>query len=389
MSTPLLLKAFVNERLTAAVEEIFQVLEKTIAEYEEAANTSQQEIERLRGLLLDFTSNRKTDLPQSSVCKEELLSERPPSEKELSYVGDQTDPEPTGIKQEVQEEWDKQHEVEQLHEIKEENHLYLSHGTAWWAGNEREPTKEPLQAHIQIIDNEEQFQVLQEDKTVHFPLPQTLSSEPPIQNDISIPDGSHNKRPAASFTTLNRMSTDQSQGSLMAERDFSDMHRCYLCDKLFPSHQHLISHAYSTHSKDAGVLCVVCGKSLNSMDSLEMHLKSHKGSKICPVCGKHYSSVTALSGHMTSHTGIKLHRCHICGKECSRKGDLKIHMRIHTGEKPYSCSYCRKGFTHSGHLRKHLRSHTGERPYRCDICGRGFLQSTHLRYHLRTHTQKC
>ncbi len=34
MSAPLLLRAFVNERLTAAAEEIFQVFERTIAKYD-------------------------------------------------------------------------------------------------------------------------------------------------------------------------------------------------------------------------------------------------------------------------------------------------------------------------------------------------------------------
>ena len=62
MSNPLLLRAFVNERLTAAAEEIFQVFERTIEKYEEEAFSSKQEIERLRGLLLEFVSNNKTGL---------------------------------------------------------------------------------------------------------------------------------------------------------------------------------------------------------------------------------------------------------------------------------------------------------------------------------------
>ena len=60
MSTPQLLRVFVNERLTAAAEEIFDVFERTIAKYEEEACSSQQEIERLRGMLLDLVSNQKT-----------------------------------------------------------------------------------------------------------------------------------------------------------------------------------------------------------------------------------------------------------------------------------------------------------------------------------------
>ena len=62
MSARLTFRAVVNERLTAAVEEIFQVFDRTIAKYEEEASSSKQEIERLRGLLLEFVSNQKTGL---------------------------------------------------------------------------------------------------------------------------------------------------------------------------------------------------------------------------------------------------------------------------------------------------------------------------------------
>ncbi len=71
MSAPLLLRAFVNERLTAAAEEIFQVFERTIAKYEEEASSSKQEIERLRSLLLESVSNQKTGVfdPRFSTCR--------------------------------------------------------------------------------------------------------------------------------------------------------------------------------------------------------------------------------------------------------------------------------------------------------------------------------
>lgn len=62
MSAPLLLRAFVKDRLTAAAVEIFQVFEKTIEKYEEEASSSKQEIERLRGLLLEFESSHKHGL---------------------------------------------------------------------------------------------------------------------------------------------------------------------------------------------------------------------------------------------------------------------------------------------------------------------------------------
>lgn len=44
------IKALVNERLTAAAEEIFSIFEQTIKEYEEIAFRSKQEIDQQRRL---------------------------------------------------------------------------------------------------------------------------------------------------------------------------------------------------------------------------------------------------------------------------------------------------------------------------------------------------
>uniref|UniRef100_A0A4W6DK90 C2H2-type domain-containing protein n=1 Tax=Lates calcarifer TaxID=8187 RepID=A0A4W6DK90_LATCA len=266
----------------------------------------------------------------------------------------QRDPEPRHIKEEDQELWpSQQQEEEQVPEFKEADVLDLPHSSIW-ENHEHEDTKPGFKVEGKMKDQ------------------------------------------AASLMSI-RMHTEQNQSSINVTRESTELsylnsvpldYQCYRCDKSFSSSHHLINHAFRMHSEDAGFLCAVCGKTLESTESLNVHLKSHRGSKCCHVCGKHCSSASALAEHMTSHTGLKLHRCHVCGKECGRKGDLKIHMRIHTGEKPFCCSFCGKSFTHSGHLKKHMRSHTGERPHRCDVCGKGYLQKAHLKYHLGTHTQK-
>ncbi|XP_029306107.1 gastrula zinc finger protein xFG20-1-like [Cottoperca gobio] len=381
--------AFVNDRLTAAAEEIFHCFEGTIAKYEEEASSSKQEIERLRGLLLEFVSNHKADFSQSSICKEETPPEQQHCEQEPSLS---VDPELRHIKEEDHELWAGQQQEEEQ-EFEDADVPYLPHSSLW-EKNEQGDTKPPFQPQTQNSESEEPFQ--EETETVRLMLPHasTLSSQTLIQNE-GVQDGRENERPAASLTS-NKTQTDQT--SLFTSRESTDLshwssaapdYRCCLCDKFFSSNHHLTNHAFRMHSKMADVLCAVCGKNLESNESLNLHLKSHKGSKCCHVCGKQCNSTTAMTEHIAGHAGVKLHRCHVCGKECSRKGDLKIHMRIHTGEKPFCCSYCDKSFTHSGHLKKHMRSHTGERPHRCDVCGRGFLQSAHLKYHLGTHTQKC
>ncbi|XP_040905068.1 zinc finger protein 37 homolog [Toxotes jaculatrix] len=393
MSPPLLLRAFVKERLTAAAEEIFQVFEQTIEKYEEEASSSKQEIERLRGLLLEFVSNHKKDISQSSICKEETPPEQHHCEQELRLSADQRGPEAQHIKEEDQELWaGQQEEEEQVRGFKDADVLHLPHSCVW-EKQEQEDTKPSLQPQTQYSESEEQFQELQEIKTVRSPFASSASSQSLIQNE-KIQDGRENERPSPSFmsdqtqTEQTPVITSRESTELLHLNSVAPDYRCYLCDKSFSSSHHLVNHAFRIHSKDSGLLCAVCGKTLEPTESLNVHLKSHRSSKCCQVCGKPCKSTTTLAEHMTSHTGVKLHRCHICGKECSRKGDLKIHMRIHTGEKPFCCSYCCKSFTHSGHLRKHMRSHTGERPHRCDVCGKGFLQSAHLKYHLRTHTQK-
>ncbi|XP_078146342.1 uncharacterized protein LOC139921417 [Centroberyx gerrardi] len=100
------LRASVKQRLTAAVEEIFGLFERTIAEYEE-------EIDRQRRLLEDVLKPEiqinKADAPQLLVSEEEV----PPEQQDWSPSLDQEDPEPPHIKEEQEELWTSQ-EGEQL-----------------------------------------------------------------------------------------------------------------------------------------------------------------------------------------------------------------------------------------------------------------------------------
>ncbi|XP_076015134.1 uncharacterized protein LOC143007603 [Genypterus blacodes] len=379
MSSTLLLKAFVNERLTAAAEEIFQVFEKTIIKYEAEVSGCQQEIQRLRGLLLHHT----TDSPQPLICKEEPSPEHQHCEQDLSPNLSLSVTEPRSIKEEETEQW------EDYQYFKQANVLYRPSSSDWRQNQQEDPEASlppPAQNNVPNSDWEEQLQELQGTKAVQFRL---------HHHDTSEPEDPESERPAAGLSDCQHALREESQIPLLTPRasiDSSDVNtltssqRCYLCD--INVSQHLSNHVCPLLPNDVGVACRVCGKAFESPDALSVHMKTHKGSSSCHVCGKQCKGITALTNHMVSHSGIKLHRCHVCGKECGRKGDLKIHMRIHTGEKPFCCSYCQMRFTHSGHLKKHMRSHTGERPHRCDVCSRRFLQSVHLKCHLRTHAQK-
>ncbi|XP_049923387.1 zinc finger protein 436-like isoform X2 [Epinephelus moara] len=120
MSKVQMLRSLVKQRLTAAAEEIFGLVERTIAEYEEELCRSKEENERQRKLL-DAVFNpqlrfHRADVQQLSVVKEEV----PPEQQEWSSSVDQEDPEPPHIQGEQEELWISQ-EGEQLQGLEEDD----------------------------------------------------------------------------------------------------------------------------------------------------------------------------------------------------------------------------------------------------------------------------
>ncbi|KAK6309160.1 hypothetical protein J4Q44_G00206230 [Coregonus suidteri] len=104
MSKIQLLRVFLNDRLTAAADEIFGVVDKMIAEY-------QEEVVRLQRLLdivlqpeIPLNLHRE-DLQQLtlSVSEVEVPPEQQHCEQEWSPSLGQEDPEPTQIKEEQEE----------------------------------------------------------------------------------------------------------------------------------------------------------------------------------------------------------------------------------------------------------------------------------------------
>ncbi|KAF7642589.1 hypothetical protein LDENG_00255270, partial [Lucifuga dentata] len=103
-------RELMNQRSTAAFEEIHERFERIIAEYEEKLNRSQQEkqrlIKQLRATLLPEVRLHRADVQQLLVQQERRSSL------------DQEEPEPSHIKKEEEEEVISQ-EGEQLHHLEE------------------------------------------------------------------------------------------------------------------------------------------------------------------------------------------------------------------------------------------------------------------------------
>ncbi|XP_078101612.1 uncharacterized protein LOC144514324, partial [Sander vitreus] len=123
-----MLRALVEQRLTAAAEEIFGLFERTIAEYEEELCRSKEENERQRELL-DAVFNpqlrlHRAALPPDNISQIVIKEEQQEcsfsvDQQECSFSVDQPDPEPPQhIKEEQEELWSSQ-EGEQLQGLEE------------------------------------------------------------------------------------------------------------------------------------------------------------------------------------------------------------------------------------------------------------------------------
>ncbi|XP_069578589.1 zinc finger protein 260-like isoform X1 [Brachyistius frenatus] len=85
-------------------------------------------------------------------------------------------------------------------------------------------------------------------------------------------------------------------------------------------------------------------------------------------------------------TAQKPYKCPCCTKCFSLTKTLIRHVKMHTEDKPYQCRFCGRNFCQKSDLVNHTRIHTGERPYQCQECHRSFAQKGNLVVHMRKHT---
>ncbi|XP_026155811.1 zinc finger protein 32-like [Mastacembelus armatus] len=166
-----------------------------------------------------------------------------------------------------------------------------------------------------------------------------------------------------------RISTDLSQEHALVPQ-LPPVFSCKVCGESFQRRKYLLTHTL-THVRDCGV----CGKHLECGEILKLHLRVHRETLFrCSVCGQSFTLQGNLRMHMRIHSGERPYGCTVCGKSFGRRATLVRHVRSHTGEKPFTCMYCGHGFVEKGNLTVHLRTHTGEKPYWCSVCDRRFSQ---------------
>ncbi|XP_073319147.1 uncharacterized protein [Pagrus major] len=410
MSKVQTLRVFVKQRLTAAAEEIFELFERTIAEYEE-------ELGRHRKLL-DAVFKPQVQLHRADV--QQLLGseeEVPPEQQDWSSSLDQEDPpELLDIKEEQEELWINQ-EGEQLRGLEEADitkFTFTPDPVKSEEDDEERPQSSKLRPRQTVfkIRDAKRWTTEADGEDCGGPEPArnfspdrrlqpaardaTSHSFEPDTDDVTEPEIDHDASEAETDDSYEWMETRGPQSGLsplqknevpgsddVGETSLSSSE----CARSFAYKGHLQKHdGVQTEAKPFS--CSVCGKSYHKKNSLRAHMNLHSGAErfSCPLCEKTFQWKRNVETHMTIHTGEKPFCCSVCGTTFAQSSTLRAHLKVHTREKPYACSICKASFGLSSNYYKHMRMHNGEKPFTCSVCGKGFGEGGHLKKHMTVHT---
>ncbi|XP_030002782.1 gastrula zinc finger protein XlCGF57.1-like isoform X2 [Sphaeramia orbicularis] len=424
-----ILRSLVEQRLTAAAEEIFGLFERTIVEYEEELCRTKEENQRQRQILDCVWNPRvlihKTDVQQHLVVKEEV----PPEQQEWNPIVDQEEPEPEPphFKEEQEELWTSQEvnitkfpstpvpvkcEDDEFNQTQTEDNK-MEANKVDCGGSEPASSFHPHR-HLQTkteeqIEDSEETEDSDEDQTLNHKPESKLPTNSSIEQMETETDGDDSGGSEPDMNPVHMESvkrrTFDSQSLLEEHMDTHTGQKLVgssECEATFSQKKNMTQETNSPRDmmkntvlspSDGGCEkkpyhCSVCTKTFSQKSHLEIHMTSHTGEKRfkCSLCHKCFRHRSNLKRHMRAHTGEKLFHCPVCQKRFICNSHLTGHMIIHTGEKPFSCSECGKRFTWKIVLERHMRLHTGEKPFSCSECGKRFTRKMGLERHVMLHT---
>ncbi|XP_045907131.1 zinc finger protein 287-like [Micropterus dolomieu] len=397
MSKVQTLRAFVQQRLSAAAEEIFELFERTIAEYEEEL-CGQRKL--LDAVFKPEVRLHRADVQLLLVSKEEV----PPEQQEWSPGLDQEDPpepliedcwnssldqedppDPPHIKEEQEELWTSQ-EGEQLQGLEEADITKFTFTPVPVKSEEDDEEEKPQSS--QLHQREMETEADREDCGGPEP---ARNSDPYRHLQPAAGDKASDSEPETDDSWDWEETREPQSGSNLLKNNEAPVRdvQCNTGKTSRSSSECATSFGHNgLQTGEKQFKCSVCNKNYRSRCALSIHMRIHTGEKpfSCSVCGRRFMHSSHLTTHLRVHTGEKPFSCSVCGKRVARKEHLTLHMRVHTGEKPFSCSVCGRRFAQSSNVVSHLRVHTGEKPFSCSVCKASFSYKGALSAHMKIHT---
>ncbi|XP_037548933.1 oocyte zinc finger protein XlCOF6-like [Nematolebias whitei] len=393
------LKTLLTERLTAAAEEIIALFKRTVVDYEDRVQRSEQEICRQKRLL-DVVLNplvklQKADKSELFARAEAASPSACDSSAHSSSSGQLQNKSPGELREEKTD-----HEEEEAADRDSLQNVTLN-------VSNHQPAVGP--ADLDQSDSESDS---------YFPSP--CSPLPSLRLDSSIssdedPDEEWTKH-SQMFKSAGKRKRGQSPGSVGKKKrgrplgSFGEKKRellkleslgivkkrkrskptqsfsCYVCGRVCPGKGFLLQHALRVCFKNPDFRCGFCGDPLDSSGSLMAHLQAHQqNSKTCSFCGRTFASILSRDLHVRLHTGEKPFSCHECGKKFSHKSYLMSHMHVHASEKPFKCKECPRAFCHMTSLERHAKEHAETSVHTCSVCSEKFHERQNLQKHMTTH----
>ncbi|XP_045906615.1 gastrula zinc finger protein XlCGF57.1-like isoform X2 [Micropterus dolomieu] len=444
MSKVQTLRAFVQQRLSAAAEEIFELFERTIAEYEEEL-CGQRKL--LDAVFKPEVRLHRADAQLLLVSKGEV----PPEEQGRNSILDQKDPpEPPHIKKEQEEHLISQEEGEQLQGFEDSNFIKFTPVPVKSKLDEEKP--QSLQLHQRLT---EQMETEADGEDCGGPEPARNSDadghlQPATHDKISYSsetetddscDWEETREPESGSNPLQNSEVPVSDQECCTGKTSSSSSECATSFGQKETQKIEEPFSWSVFRRIFGQMeiltlpmgdkqynCSVCGKSI-TWSKLKYHqcagrqsshflqkqteqnkdpepMKTEADGEDCG--GPKPARNSNVDGHLQlpthdkmSHSGLNPLQNSVpvsdqefctgktssssseCATSFGHEGCLQEPNGLQkTREEPFSSSVCGKGSV----LTKHLTGHTGEKPFSCSVCKRSFKNRSSLSKHMGTHT---
>ncbi|XP_051918741.1 zinc finger protein 771-like [Hippocampus zosterae] len=287
-----MLRAMVNERLSAAVEEVFAVLERTIADYEEELCRTKDENRRQRQLLdAVFKPHADARAPDAQGC--------PRVKEEEEQRADEADLGKPAVTRVVVKSEDESEEKAP------------SDGDA----AEREGARPRRGGRRRLKSRAD----AEEGRPgAPPPPPPPARAEPPFSC-------------SACDVTFKFQSTYLGH---MRKHSGAKSFPCGVCQATFRFRSTFVNHM-RTHTGEKPFACQVCNASFGVHSSLLRHARLHTGEKrfACSFCDKRFPRKASLVEHVRIHTGEKPLSCPVCRMSFRFHSKLVKHMRTHEGHR--------------------------------------------------------